>query len=109
MDLQLTGKTALVTGATAGIGLAIARTLAQEGVAVTLTGRDPAKLQKAASSITDATPDAQVSTVVVDLGTLEGAEALFAARYGALRRQQISAACCFARYGRTDPGNRRDG
>ncbi|WP_163335430.1 SDR family NAD(P)-dependent oxidoreductase, partial [Enterobacter hormaechei] len=71
MDLQLTGKTALVTGATAGIGLAIARTLAQEGVAVTLTGRDPAKLQKAASSITDATPDAQVSTVVVDLGTLE--------------------------------------
>lgn len=48
MDLQLTGKTALVTGATAGIGLAIARTLAQEGVAVTLTGRDPAKLQKAA-------------------------------------------------------------
>ncbi|MEJ8832372.1 SDR family NAD(P)-dependent oxidoreductase [Enterobacter cloacae] len=79
MDLQLTGKTALVTGATAGIGLAIARTLAQEGVAVTLTGRDPAKLQKAAATITDATPDAQVSTVVVDLGTLEGAEALFAA------------------------------
>ncbi|EPE4034952.1 SDR family NAD(P)-dependent oxidoreductase, partial [Enterobacter kobei] len=40
MDLQLNGKTALVTGATAGIGLAIASTLAREGVAVTITGRD---------------------------------------------------------------------
>lgn len=40
MDLQLNTKTAIVTAATAGIGLAIARTLAQEGVAVTITGRD---------------------------------------------------------------------
>ncbi|CCK07580.1 Dehydrogenases with different specificities (related to short-chain alcohol dehydrogenases) [Cronobacter sakazakii 696] len=44
MDLQLNTKTAIVTAATAGIGLAIARTLAQEGVAVTITGRDHKKL-----------------------------------------------------------------
>ncbi|MCT9127137.1 SDR family NAD(P)-dependent oxidoreductase [Cupriavidus gilardii] len=45
MDLQLQGKTAIVTGATAGIGLAIARTLAREGVAVTVTGRHRDKLE----------------------------------------------------------------
>jgi NAD(P)-dependent dehydrogenase (short-subunit alcohol dehydrogenase family) len=39
MDLKLTGKSAIVTGSTAGIGLAIAKRLAQEGVAVTITGR----------------------------------------------------------------------
>ncbi len=47
MDLQLNTKTAIVTAATAGIGLAIARTLAQEGVAVTITGRDHEKLAAA--------------------------------------------------------------
>jgi 3-oxoacyl-[acyl-carrier protein] reductase len=47
MDLQLTGKTAIVTGGTAGIGLAIARTLAREGVAVTLVGRSDDKLAAA--------------------------------------------------------------
>ncbi len=79
MDLQLTGKSALVTGATAGIGLAIARTLAREGVAVTLTGRDPAKLQSAVAEITKAAPEAKLSTVVADLGSAKGAAALVAA------------------------------
>jgi short-subunit dehydrogenase len=44
MDMQLKGKTAIVTGATAGIGLAIARSLAREGVPVTITGRSLDKL-----------------------------------------------------------------
>ncbi|MHA0986102.1 SDR family NAD(P)-dependent oxidoreductase [Enterobacter ludwigii] len=79
MDLQLTGKTALVTGATAGIGLAIARTLAREGVAVTITGRDHAKLQKALADITAAQPQAQVTAIVADLASAEGAKALIAA------------------------------
>ena len=39
MDLNLTGKLALVSGSTAGIGLAIASTLAQEGARVIVNGR----------------------------------------------------------------------
>ncbi|HAS1785942.1 MULTISPECIES: SDR family NAD(P)-dependent oxidoreductase [Enterobacter cloacae complex] len=79
MDLQLSGKTALVTGATAGIGLAIARTLAREGVAVTITGREKAKLQNAVADISSAAPGVPVSAVIADLGSAEGAETLFAA------------------------------
>jgi len=43
MDLQLKGKTAVVTGSTAGIGLAIATTLAQEGANVVVNGRSEAR------------------------------------------------------------------
>ena len=42
MDLQLDGKLALVSGSTAGIGYAIARTLAQEGAHVIVNGRSQA-------------------------------------------------------------------
>jgi NAD(P)-dependent dehydrogenase (short-subunit alcohol dehydrogenase family) len=44
MDLQLNDKTALITGSTGGIGLAIARKLAVEGAKVIITGRTQAKL-----------------------------------------------------------------
>jgi len=79
MDLQLKGKTALVTGATAGIGLAIARTLAKEGVKVAITGRSQDKLDAAAAQIVAAAPGAEVATLVADLGTAEGALAVTAA------------------------------
>jgi NAD(P)-dependent dehydrogenase (short-subunit alcohol dehydrogenase family) len=47
VDLQLSGKTAVVTGASKGIGLACAEALAWEGVTVTGISRDPANLAKA--------------------------------------------------------------
>jgi NAD(P)-dependent dehydrogenase (short-subunit alcohol dehydrogenase family) len=51
LDLQLEGKTALVTGATAGIGLAIARRLVDEGAEVTICGREKLKLGRVAEEI----------------------------------------------------------
>ena len=47
MDLQLKGKTALVTGSTAGIGLGIATRLAKEGAAVIVNGRTQERVDKA--------------------------------------------------------------
>jgi NAD(P)-dependent dehydrogenase (short-subunit alcohol dehydrogenase family) len=51
MDLKLIGKTALVTGGTSGIGLAIAHKLAAEGCNVAICGRDRAKLDSAVVSL----------------------------------------------------------
>lgn len=51
MDLQLRGKQALVTGASQGIGLAVAMTLAEEGCGLTLVARDPEKLRAAGERI----------------------------------------------------------
>jgi NAD(P)-dependent dehydrogenase (short-subunit alcohol dehydrogenase family) len=66
MDLQLTSKTALITGSTGGIGLAIAQRLAAEGAAVILTGRTEARIEEAKKAILAQTPGAQVSGVAVD-------------------------------------------
>lgn len=75
MDLQLTAKTALVTGATAGIGLEIARTLAAEGARVVITGRDRAKLDAAAADI-KASTGSDVIGLLADASSAEGADVI---------------------------------
>ena len=51
MDLCLSGRRALVTGSTSGIGAGIARSLAAEGVAVVIHGRDAARAETVAAEI----------------------------------------------------------
>jgi NAD(P)-dependent dehydrogenase (short-subunit alcohol dehydrogenase family) len=75
MDLQINGKTALVTGSTAGIGLEIARKLAQEGARVIISGRSQTKLDQAVQSIR-ASGGAAARGVLADAATAEGAAAL---------------------------------
>jgi NAD(P)-dependent dehydrogenase (short-subunit alcohol dehydrogenase family) len=79
MDLHLNGKTALVTGSSYGLGLAIATGLAREGVRVTLNGRDIGRLDKARANLVEAVPDAAVTLAVGDVGTSDGVEAVIAA------------------------------
>ena len=64
MDLKLKGKKAIVTGGSAGIGLAVARLLAEEGVEVTIPGRNGKKLNEAIRSL-----PGNVHGVEVDLAT----------------------------------------
>jgi NAD(P)-dependent dehydrogenase (short-subunit alcohol dehydrogenase family) len=78
MDLKLNGKTALVTGSSAGIGFEIAKALSAEGADVFLTGRVQAKLGPAAADIAEATGRTP-RAVLADAATAEGAEALIAA------------------------------
>ena len=55
MDLQLTGKLALVTGSTAGIGFAIAKSLAGEGCRVIINGRGKDRVAESMKKIQEAT------------------------------------------------------
>ncbi len=73
MDLLLTGKTALVTGSTAGIGYAIAVALAREGTEVIVNGRSPERVSAAASRLESETGRRPLE-LPADLGTAAGVE-----------------------------------
>jgi NAD(P)-dependent dehydrogenase (short-subunit alcohol dehydrogenase family) len=76
MDLLLRGKRALVTGSTAGIGLATAEALAKEGAAVFVNGRTVPRVEAAVARIRAAAPGAEVRGVAADVGTGEGCAAI---------------------------------
>ena len=76
MDLHLTNKKVLVSGATAGIGYAIAKGFAAEGAIIYLNGRDEHRVESAKTKMQEEVPDAQVYSVMADLATVEGYEQL---------------------------------
>jgi NAD(P)-dependent dehydrogenase (short-subunit alcohol dehydrogenase family) len=78
MDLKLTDKLALVSGSTAGIGLAIATSLAAEGTRVIINGRTDARVTEAISQIRSQVPGAKLEPFAGDLSTEAGANALVA-------------------------------
>ncbi|HUI05925.1 MAG TPA: SDR family NAD(P)-dependent oxidoreductase [Verrucomicrobiae bacterium] len=72
MDLKLEGKTAVVSGSTAGIGHAIALGLAREGARVAVNGRTQKRVDAAIATIRKAVPRANVEGIAADLGTASG-------------------------------------
>ncbi|MCA1396801.1 MULTISPECIES: SDR family NAD(P)-dependent oxidoreductase [Bradyrhizobium] len=79
MKIDLSGKTALVTGSTAGIGNAIARGLAETGAEVVVNGRGQAKVDAAIAAITKAVPGAKLRGIAADVSSAAGCKALLAA------------------------------
>lgn len=67
---DLSGKRALVTGATGGLGLEIARTLAKAGAHLVLPARNPARAEQAVDAIRASAPDAIVEVPAMDLTDL---------------------------------------
>lgn len=88
MDLQLKGRTALVTGASSGIGRAIAKGLAREGVRVAITGRRRASLESLAAELAS---EGAPAPHVIAQDAMDGAyvEAISAGAEGALGPIQI--------------------
>jgi NAD(P)-dependent dehydrogenase (short-subunit alcohol dehydrogenase family) len=76
MDLKLSGKVALVSGSTGGIGLAIATILAQEGATVVVNGRTQERVNQAIYQIKQSVPNVNLQGIAADLGTLVGVEAM---------------------------------
>jgi 3-oxoacyl-[acyl-carrier protein] reductase len=87
MNLELTGKVALITGSSRGLGLASARALAAEGCRVCLCARNEQSLREAAEDLRQTAGEDAVLAIPADLSTAAGIDQVFAAllsRYGGI-------------------------
>src|SRR5205823_1636703 len=73
MNLQLESKLALVSGSTAGIGFAIAKSLADEGARVIINGRTETRVRQAIASIRADIPAAKLEALALDLSKADAA------------------------------------
>lgn len=78
MKIDLTGKVALITGSTAGIGLAIAKNLADSGATVYVNGRSSDRVSKAVREIQKELPHSKVHGIHADLSDNRETDELFA-------------------------------
>jgi NAD(P)-dependent dehydrogenase (short-subunit alcohol dehydrogenase family) len=76
MKIDLSGKTALVTGSTSGIGHAIAKGLAASGAEVVINGRSQGKVDAAVAAIAKLVPGSRLRGVAADVSTAAGCETL---------------------------------
>ena len=76
MNIDLKGKTALVTGSTSGIGHAIAKGLAVAGANVVVNGRTQGKVDTAVAAIAGAAPGSKVAGIAADVATAAGCQTL---------------------------------
>ena len=76
MNIDLSGKAALVTGSTSGIGHAIAKGLALSGANVVVNGRSQAKVDAAVAAIAKAAPGSKVAGLAADVSTAAGCQTL---------------------------------
>ena len=74
MNLDLIGKTGLVTASSGGIGLEIARSLAAEGANVVINGRMQTSVDQAVADIRAGLPNAKLVPLVSDNGTAAGCD-----------------------------------
>jgi NAD(P)-dependent dehydrogenase (short-subunit alcohol dehydrogenase family) len=76
MKIDLTGKTAVISGSGQGIGLAVAACLAESGAAVVVNARSTDRVAKAVDRVRGIVPGADVRGVAADLGTADGVRTL---------------------------------
>jgi NAD(P)-dependent dehydrogenase (short-subunit alcohol dehydrogenase family) len=76
VDLGLTSKLALVTGSTAGIGLAAAEALAREGARIIVNGRTTARVEAAVAQLRRSVPRSEIQGIAADVATAAGCDSV---------------------------------